>query len=967
MANAYAAGRNANYDLGLGDNVQRNTFSQVAGDWLVVKSNSSESFKSGVGIKSDGTLWGWGNNAYKQLGLPNFSYTDPTQIGTDTDWVDISLGDFHLLARKADGSIWSCGDNAYGQCGLGHFNTPVSTLTKIGTDAWIKISACGSSSLGIKSGGTLWGWGYNDAIGLLGVNTTTYSYSSPTQDATASALWSDVSLCYSHALAVRSDGSLWSWGENLYGQLGHGDHVTRITPTQVGSVATWTKVRAGTTQTSYAIRSDGSMWACGAGGFGGLGTGNTSDQLSFIQIGSTSDWSDVAPGSYCLSALKTTGELYVAGRNNYGQLGTGTTTDVPTLTNVSLSITPISVQAGWGAVFLIASPPPPPSLAIAPITINVVHPTGAATAPLRIDVVQTGVATAPLSMAVVDTLFMRDFTLAVAYNGADITAQVTGQVVVDAEEGAARVMTLTIKPAAGAIDPVALSGGAITLDAVRILGGVPVPTRVFTGRVDLPVYDPVTRLIKLSCTDDLQNAVARLTKAEIEHLTGGQYHAGAQGVIDEHWQYAEALMETVAGSLDCGPSGAPRVTLWDGLPVWRTFAQGDVIDATPGIELPRRREICNRVNISYEYRYYRLRERHAWLSWSASIIGVDAYASGYRLPSYGDALSALQGTGWEILSTAYATGYTLVSIGKPIGAPAGADGDWWINGGGGISNLSAHLALRYAQTVTESYVLTVSAPASVAANGLMAQDLRGALATSWSPSGWESDRSVAPSIAGGDVDYAPDAPRADSDLVINILLAMAQVKILGTHRHTRPRFSVPCVPEIDVSMALALSSATLTATGKVARVVHAFDMEVGDATSEVTLAVSGVAATGIVTPTPLAPPTPQDIDAYTGIDPWTERLPNLMVSVGGMANHAYSEGIMGFLVNAPATLTATNPTLAQDYSFPNPYHTAGWDYPITGYRAMMPGVPESHRNPVTLEHAQAYDLEIPADSISLAA
>jgi hypothetical protein len=297
-------------------------------------------------------------------------------------------------------------------------------------------------------------------------------------------------------------------------------------------------------------------------------------------------------------------------------------------------------------------------------------------------------------------------------------------------------------------------------------------------------------------------------------------------------------MESRAASLDASAYGGLRVSNWDGLPSFGTFTDADILDETPSIELPRRVSIVNQIDATFQYRYARCRERRAHVSWSASIFGTDAAARGYQFPTQDTIEAALEGTGWHRLSTSYGNAPATVPS-----SPAG----WYIETGGGVANMSASLAQRHTQTVTETYALTITAPASIAANGTLALPLRGTLATEWTASEWESDFTInTPDASTSDVDYGGDQTRAESDAGILCLLDVAKTKILASHRQCRVGFTVPCLPEIDLTPSAEIDTAQISASGKVARVEHRINLQAGQADTRITLALSGIASAGIV-------------------------------------------------------------------------------------------------------------------------
>ena len=139
--------------------------------------------------------------------------------------------------------------------------------------------------------------------------------------------WASLAGGYNHTLAIKSDGSLWSWGSNYYGQLGDGTNIDRADPVQVGTDKDWV-VAAASEFRSLAIKSDGSLWAWGYNGTGQLGDGTTIDSNIPIPVGTDKDWQQVAAGQQHSIALKTDGSLWGWDGYDYSQFG-GMNTSVP--------------------------------------------------------------------------------------------------------------------------------------------------------------------------------------------------------------------------------------------------------------------------------------------------------------------------------------------------------------------------------------------------------------------------------------------------------------------------------------------------------------------------------------------------------------------------------------------------------------------------------------------------------------
>jgi alpha-tubulin suppressor-like RCC1 family protein len=315
-------GINVDGQLGLGDNTDRNTPTQVgtATNWQSISCGSYHT----LGIKTDGTLWSWGHNGSGQLGLgDNTVRNTPTQVGTATNWQSISCGGYHTLGIKTDGTLWSWGYNAYGQLGLGD-NTYRNTPTQLGNVTnWQSISCGAYHTLGIKTDGTLWSWGSN-IYGQLGLGNATDT-NTPIQVGTATN-WQSVSCeAQAHTLGIKTDGTLWSWGYNYSGQLGLGDNTDRNTPTQVGASTNWQSVSCGLYYT-LGIKTDSTLWSWGDNGSGQLGLGDNTNRNTPTQLGNVTNWQSISCGAYHTLGIKTDGALWSWGYNYSGALGLGDNT-----------------------------------------------------------------------------------------------------------------------------------------------------------------------------------------------------------------------------------------------------------------------------------------------------------------------------------------------------------------------------------------------------------------------------------------------------------------------------------------------------------------------------------------------------------------------------------------------------------------------------------------------------------------
>jgi alpha-tubulin suppressor-like RCC1 family protein len=332
----WAWGVNYSGELGDGTTYDRHSPVQIgtASDWAFVSAgdHTSHGFGFSLAIKENGTLWAWGYNGGGMLGDGTQTQkTTPVQIGNDT-WASVSAGDGHTLAIKTDGTLWAWGGNLNGQLGNGTTNNVANpTPVRIGNDTdWASVSAGTRHSLAIKSDGTLWAWGDN-FNGQLG-NNSTNQQNAPVriEAANNSEPWISVSAGVAYSLAIKTDGTLWAWGSNANGRTGLNNiNGNTLIPEQIPSVVDWASVSAGSAH-SLAIKTDGSLWAWGVNNDGQLGDGTQTQKTTPVQIDTANNlahWASVSAGIEHTLAIKEDGLLWAWGNNGAGQLGDGTTAD----------------------------------------------------------------------------------------------------------------------------------------------------------------------------------------------------------------------------------------------------------------------------------------------------------------------------------------------------------------------------------------------------------------------------------------------------------------------------------------------------------------------------------------------------------------------------------------------------------------------------------------------------------------
>jgi alpha-tubulin suppressor-like RCC1 family protein len=307
----FAWGLNTSFQIGNGDSVNRSSPVQIGtSSWTAITSGVSHA----LGITSTGALFGWGVNGQGQLGLNDATTRSvPTQIGSSL-WSQVNANSSHSIAIRSDGNLFAWGLNAAYQ--IGDFTTinkssPVQITSNINT-SFTAISAGFDHNLAISTTNKLYGWGNS-----TGLNYINELYS-----------WTSIASGTGHIAAIRSDGLLYVWGLNSVGQLGTNDIVNRSSPVLLGNPNqgtvlsnSWSMVHAGSS-TTVALRTDGTLWSWGLGTAGELGTNTAINRSSPTQIGTDTNWTtNFSVGLSHTIAIKNNNTAYAWGLNTNGQLG----------------------------------------------------------------------------------------------------------------------------------------------------------------------------------------------------------------------------------------------------------------------------------------------------------------------------------------------------------------------------------------------------------------------------------------------------------------------------------------------------------------------------------------------------------------------------------------------------------------------------------------------------------------------
>jgi uncharacterized protein (TIGR03437 family) len=332
----WAWGENEYGGLGNGNNVNSDVPVQVSGLTGVVAIAAGEGFS--LALLNNGTLWAWGYNADGELGNgSNVNSSVPVQVSGLSTVTAIAAGEQHGLALLSKGAVWAWGYNGDGELGDGHYTNSNVPVQVSGLNDMTAIAAGASHSLALKSGGSVWAWGDDggDELGNASGKDSNVPalVSALTGGATAIAAGNEYSL------AIENNGSVWAWGSTYLGQLGNGSSSGSnvLAPVEVSGL-TGVMAIAARADHSVALKSDGTVWAWGDNEYGELGIGSSADSNVPMTVTGLTDVVSIADAYSHAFALKSDGTVWAWGNNLYGELGNGSySTDSNVPTQVGLS------------------------------------------------------------------------------------------------------------------------------------------------------------------------------------------------------------------------------------------------------------------------------------------------------------------------------------------------------------------------------------------------------------------------------------------------------------------------------------------------------------------------------------------------------------------------------------------------------------------------------------------------------
>ena len=551
--------------------------------------------------------------------------------------------------------------------------------------------------------------------------------------------------------------------------------------------------------------------------------------------------------------------------------------------------------------------------------------------------------------------------------GVDMSARLSGLVTVEMDEGSARIASFELMPFSGPIDPYDWIGAAVSIDYLTFnsQGAQQTNHRLFTGIVDEPLYDPVTKFTQFQCTDSLQEFFEQKSVEQIGDVLGGYYSEVVFSETDDRWQYAQQRLSTQDANFDFDVFGTGRLTSWAAKAVPdMVFSPLNIVHQSLGLKLISRRDVINTVNIKFGYRFGRKWQREIGGGWNYPRPFYQYLSDQTTLPNRDMVLNALD-SGWDIKSIAFTKlppsgQYTNAEGGQTTWNISEELRDYLVFG------TSFTLAKKWLQDVTEDYSIQVTADASIAKHGVIKADEFYALdeevdeefeqvseaatisSTSRTDSDIETGRSFgytepeAGGVSVGDVDTIVDpADRAGLENAFKAAIAEARARILRTHRNNTVVVQDLLIPTADTDKTASVVTDGVTAKGKIKHVKHTLNTQTGEAFSTVELSLYQPNITG-QTDDAIVPPAQIDTTPQVSAAGL-----NLGTHIGGRTTVNYSPDWLGYIGNWTSART-----------FPSEW------YP-SEFRVDIPDIEDAARDAQEFAASSALNVAIPQDILTI--
>lgn len=536
----------------------------------------------------------------------------------------------------------------------------------------------------------------------------------------------------------------------------------------------------------------------------------------------------------------------------------------------------------------------------------------------------------------------------VSIGGSDKSSLLVKEITIAGATGENRVASFQLLPEAG---PVTLSdwfGQPVEINYIE--GGV--ATRLFTGVVDEPTTDIDTGITTIEATNKRTELLNGMDREEITGLSlSALYSKFIFDEEDDNAQYAEDIFSTVPRSLDFDRANNPVAYDWLATSWHHVLTDSDVIDGSVSVDNPSRADLTNTVQIVFEYRYPRLRQRERSYTWTMVQNWGTQVANPMIIPKKQMIQTAISGSEWL-----EKPGTVLTSI------PGSGwyDGTYWFNTAPGLYAQAATFTLmkRFAQDITEEYTVSVTAPQSVGQVGEVIDERNYSIDVDYDPSEWEGVETYTTPVGtlseNGDwildVTTGVEESRTEFTTAIKCVQAVGEHDILEAHRGTT-RFKSLIEPGLELYHAAHMTAGGVEAKGRVVEYEHVLNLETAEAVTAWGISSSQASATGTPTEAAVAAPALPDLSDQPPA-PGTITMPTYIGNEP--SSPLYSESMTGYITNRQY---AAQGTALRFIAAANMYPNA--------FVIDTPEAAEHDRDERIVKSSHTYEIEIPIETLTV--
>ena len=540
-----------------------------------------------------------------------------------------------------------------------------------------------------------------------------------------------------------------------------------------------------------------------------------------------------------------------------------------------------------------------------------------------------------------------------------ILSRVVGQIQVNHADNEARTAEFSFMPEA-VLQPMSLTGRRVEIGiSERGAGGVSLNyQRLFSGVIDVPSVDLVTRTITAQCHDQMQEILAATDRAWIDANIGGRWREEVSGVPADNREYAEARRASVPVSLALDTNQAMRVIPWRGAGLRSvSIRKADIWDESLSINLASRDELRTRIVCRMQYRYEQLRGRGA----IAQYLQPLRFFVGDKRGTKNDEQVLWLTTAMVNAAVENLSGWNVDSLvvtnplpGSTLVGSVPTQGIYIISESTAPSlalGFTARISTRWQQSVIEDYTVEVVLPTLETMLGApVSEEIGATLTAQFDVDDWKNDRSVEPAIAipavGDSVFpyHPPGFAREDADEVLRTLLDQAWVRLWSYQRTGLLSFAMPLNPSIWLDTWVDFESDSIRAAGKVVDISHTMTPETDEATTAVSIAVGLPGGADAAQPEWVLPV----IDEIDYTRPPERYSVEIGTYVGGRATSPpHDENWIGFVTNIDGA------------------EIIGRNWYDRRLSMRTPDVDAADRDPMTLTATATIETAVPTDTLEL--